>query len=100
MAGKLPRVVVWDLDGCVWDPEMYQLWGGGAPFLAGEGGNLVDVKGQNVRLIGDVRQIMAELHSDPKWANTTVACASCCDEVSAGLYVYTAVVCFVEVTPR
>ena len=30
----LPKVIVFDLDGCVWDPEMYQLWGGGAPFKA------------------------------------------------------------------
>ena len=30
----LPKVVVFDLDGCVWDPEMYELWGGGAPFKA------------------------------------------------------------------
>ena len=29
----LPRVLVFDLDGCVWNPEMYELWGrGGAPF--------------------------------------------------------------------
>ena len=32
---SLPKVVVFDLDGCVWDPEMYELWGsGGAPFKA------------------------------------------------------------------
>ena len=30
----LPKVIVFDLDGCVWDPEMYELWGGGAPFKA------------------------------------------------------------------
>ena len=34
MTTALPKVVVFDLDGCVWDPEMYQLWGGGAPFKA------------------------------------------------------------------
>jgi hypothetical protein len=28
-----PRVLVFDLDGCVWEPEMYELWGrGGSPF--------------------------------------------------------------------
>ena len=35
MAAKklLPKVLAFDLDGCVWDPEMYELWGrGGAPF--------------------------------------------------------------------
>eukprot|EP01050_Picozoa_sp_SAG11_P045448 SAG11_NODE_22669_length_402_cov_0.851485_1_plen_53_part_00 len=35
---KLPRVIVFDLDACCWEPEMYQLgsWGsvdgGGSPF--------------------------------------------------------------------
>ena len=28
----LPAAVVFDLDGCVWSPDMYMLWGGGAPF--------------------------------------------------------------------
>ena len=28
----LPQVVAFDLDGTVWTPDMYQLWGGGAPF--------------------------------------------------------------------
>ena len=30
----VPKVFVFDLDGCCWDPEMYELWGGGAPFKA------------------------------------------------------------------
>ena len=99
----VPKVIAWDLDGCVWDPEMYQLWGGGSPFnvapgstpvslsralpqstvygcTAGKGGDLVDNGGTNVRLLGDVRNIMRELKTDPQWANTIVACASCCDE--------------------
>ena len=25
-------MLVFDLDGCCWDPEMYELWGGGSPF--------------------------------------------------------------------
>ena len=29
----LPKILVFDLDGCVWWPEMYHLWGGGgSPF--------------------------------------------------------------------
>ena len=78
----MPRAVVWDLDGCVWDPEMYQLWGGGAPFTKKKDGDLIDARGTNVRLLGDVRSIMAELKSDPRWRHTAVACASCCDEVT------------------
>ena len=29
----VPKVFVFDLDGCCWDPEMYELYGG-APFKA------------------------------------------------------------------
>ena len=29
---RLPKAFVFDLDGCCWDPEMYELWGGGSPF--------------------------------------------------------------------
>ena len=62
----LPRAVVFDLDGCVWDPEMYQLWGGGAPFTVQPSGNLKDRAGVEVHLLGAVRDIMYELKTDPK----------------------------------
>lgn len=32
MAVRLPKIVALDLDGTVWSPDMYMLWGGGAPF--------------------------------------------------------------------
>jgi magnesium-dependent phosphatase 1 len=42
----LPRCLVFDLDGCVWDPEMYELWGGGgAPFKPNKDGTLSDKAG-------------------------------------------------------
>eukprot|EP01065_Artemidia_motanka_P007069 TRINITY_DN13473_c0_g1_i1.p2 TRINITY_DN13473_c0_g1~~TRINITY_DN13473_c0_g1_i1.p2 ORF type:complete len:125 (+),score=19.29 TRINITY_DN13473_c0_g1_i1:28-402(+) len=73
-----PRVVVFDLDGCVWYPEMYHLWGGGgAPFKQAAGGDLTDNAGTNVRLMGDVRAIMTSLHRDAQWKGTAVAVASC-----------------------
>ena len=31
-SASLPKAVVFDLDGCLWYPDMYMLWGGGAPF--------------------------------------------------------------------
>jgi magnesium-dependent phosphatase 1 len=73
---------VFDLDGCVWDPEMYQLWGGGAPFApdAKNEGDLLDCKGQMVSLMADVRRIWRMLHEDPAYAGARVAVASCCDE--------------------
>ena len=62
----------------VQDPEMYELlYGtGGSPFNPTPDGNLKDKSGNIVALIGDVREIMYELKTDPKWVNTKVAIAS------------------------
>ena len=76
----MPKMFVFDLDGCVWDPEMYQLWGGGSPFSQREDGDLTDSRGQRVVLMADVREIMRALHSDERFAGARVAVASCCDE--------------------
>ena len=76
----LPKVLVFDLDGCCWDPEMYELWGGGAPFKPNQDGTLSDRKGTKVHLLGDVKNILYELHTDPKWEESIVAVASTCDE--------------------
>ena len=77
----MPKVLVFDLDGCVWNPEMYELWGGGgAPFKARQDGNLSDRAGTIVRLIGDVGQIMSEFKTDSKWEGSVIAVASSCDE--------------------
>ena len=79
----VPKVLVFDLDGCVWDPEMYELWGGGgSPFKVLKNGNLSDRSGTIVRLLGDVRQIMAEFRTDTKWSGSVIAVASSCDEPS------------------
>ena len=75
-----PKVVVFDLDGCVWYPEMYMLWGGGSPFTQCSGGDLADASGTKTYLMGAVRQIFHELNTDPSWAGTKVAVASSCDE--------------------
>lgn len=59
--GALPKLVVFDLDGCVWYPEMYMLWGGGSPFqLDPSTGDLKDCSGKRTYLMGAVRQIMHE----------------------------------------
>ena len=77
----LPKCLVFDLDGCVWYPEMYHLWGsGGSPFKKREDGDLTDAGGTKVYLMGYVRQLMYELKTDKKWEGTAVAVASCCDE--------------------
>ena len=46
-----PAAVIFDLDGCLWDPEMYELWGGGAPFSDNGDGTLKDRSGVTVRLL-------------------------------------------------
>ena len=78
----LPAVVVFDLDGCLWFPDMYMLWGsGGAPFTGpGADGALVDCGGRRVTMLGAVPELLGELHADPRWARTVVAIASCTDE--------------------
>ena len=58
--------VVFDLDACCWSPEMYQLWGGGAPFTQQSttpNNTLKDSRGTTVRLLGDVASCWAECHT-------------------------------------
>lgn len=80
----LPKVLVFDLDGCCWNPEMYQLWGGKAsPFKTTDNGQSAQTSdGRTVQLIGHVRQILEHLmeHPDVVNGNTRLALASTCDE--------------------
>ena len=84
----LPRVVVFDLDGTLWSPEMYELWGGGGspfqPHPSRRKDALVDKKGTTVALLGEARAIMQQLSFDDQWkANKTfVGVSSTCDEPS------------------
>lgn len=80
---RLPKLVAFDLDGTVWTPDMYQLWGGGAPFrYAPNKRDLLDSSGSIVRLLGETRQILDDLHSHPSFTEneTIVAWVSCTDE--------------------
>ena len=73
-----PPVVAFDLDGTVWAPEMYELFGGGgAPFQIIDNNTLKDRSGTCVRLIGNLPSIMNELEASPE---TIVAIASRTDE--------------------
>ena len=77
---KKPRLVAFDLDGTLWNPEMYQLWGsGGSPFIVDSQGTMRDCGGVEVNLIGETRQILKDLQSD-KWKKTKIAYVSCTDE--------------------
>ena len=84
--GKMdrPRVIVFDLDGTLWSPEMYELWGsGGAPFKRDNASHehVLDRSHTKVRLLGETRRILQMLKYDPEWnTNTFVAISSTCDE--------------------
>ncbi|KAG5469501.1 hypothetical protein LSCM1_02723 [Leishmania martiniquensis] len=79
-ATMLPRVIVFDLDGTLWTPEMYQLWGG-APFKPHKQNPsiMIDKAGTEVCLIGKSRDILQTLATDPMWARTYLAVSSTCD---------------------
>lgn len=82
-SGALPKAVVFDLDGCLWSPDMYMLWGGGSPFSVdpdSSSGDLFDKRGQRVYLLGAVADILLDLKTNDAWSDTTVCVASCTDE--------------------
>lgn len=78
---NLPKLIAFDLDGTVWTPDMYQLWGGGAPFTYNDSNNqLIDKKGNTVRLLGISDTIMHDLKSTSVLSEIIVAWVSCTDE--------------------
>ena len=79
---KIPKLIAFDLDGTIWSPDMYQLWGGGSPFTVIDKSHLKDVSGTIVRLLGISSDVLMELKTNPKWKNTKVAWVSCTDEPS------------------
>lgn len=82
LADGLPKAVVFDLDGCLWYPDMYMLWGGGAPFTVRDDGDLDDSAGARTYLLGAVRSVLYELKTDARWDGVVLAVASCTDEPS------------------
>jgi magnesium-dependent phosphatase 1 len=81
LSSFVPKLIAFDLDGTIWNPEMYQLWGGGAPFKKIANSNkLKDSKGTHVELLGESANILHMLHQHSNFRNTKVAWVSCCDE--------------------
>ena len=75
MARNMPRLVAFDLDGTIWTPDMYELWGGGAPFRVISCDKLKDKAGTTVRLLGDSANILRELkYEQPDIITTWVSC--------------------------
>ena len=60
-----PKAIIFDLDGCLWKPEMYELqwYGKGAPFTPDGNGNMISCGGDKVKLLGNVREIFTDLYS-------------------------------------
>lgn len=79
-----PSLIVFDLDGCLWSPEMYELlWegrGAGSPFTPIGENQMQSNSGTVVQLLGDVAHVLEELHSNPKWKDTHVGISSRTDE--------------------
>ncbi len=81
MPDRKPRLVAFDLDGTLWAPEMYQLWGGGSPFRASPcGQHLIDSAGKRLSLLGPTRSLLVELSTSPEWSGVELAYVSTCDE--------------------
>ncbi|GIM16010.1 hypothetical protein Vretimale_18696 [Volvox reticuliferus] len=71
----LPRLVAFDLDGTLWWPEMYML-DGGAPFRRDKSGAVFDKRNERIELMGATTEVLKELATDPRWAQTEVAYVS------------------------
>ena len=87
--GIFPKVVVFDLDGTLWNPEMYELGSrGGTPFHRHtDEDTLIDCNGTHVQLIGETRAVLVALtnmmQSNKRNKNSSwpvLAIASTCDE--------------------
>jgi len=83
---KLPKAIIFDLDGCLWTPEMYEIiffqGGRGSPFQTNPTDplNLLTCGGSPVQLLGDTRAVFRELHTNHSFRNVKVGISSRTDE--------------------
>eukprot|EP00298_Acanthocystis_sp_HF-20_P002100 c12559_g1_i1.p1 GENE.c12559_g1_i1~~c12559_g1_i1.p1 ORF type:complete len:184 (-),score=78.63 c12559_g1_i1:31-582(-) len=79
---SIPSIVCFDLDACLWYPEMYML-SAGSPFRYDqEKGQCIGRRGEVLSLLGETREIFNILRTDKKYQNVKIAIASRCDEPS------------------
>lgn len=70
----VPRLLVFDLDACVWSPEMYLLHSPPSAYDAEAGG--VRAGQQVVRLFPGAQAVLRRIATEAAWAEVTVAAAS------------------------
>ncbi len=82
----LPKAIIFDLDGCLWRPEMYELvWfsnGKGSPFRQDPKNpeNLLTRGNEPVYLLGDVREVLSEIYNDERYKGVKIGISSRTDE--------------------
>ncbi len=75
------KLVAFDLDGTIWSPDMYMLWGGGAPFNQVSPTHLKDRSGQSVNLLGVSGEVL-DGFGRGKLEGVMPSWVSCTDEPS------------------
>lgn len=84
---RLPRLVVFDLDGCLWRPELFEILtcprdNRGPPFSLNERDEIPGTTlksaggGHTLKLLGDTRSILTELYYQEDWYPTLVGISS------------------------
>lgn len=82
----MPKAIIFDLDGCLWRPEMYELlWysrGKGSPFRQDPQNpeDLLSVANEPVYLLGDVREVLTEIYNEDDYQEVKIGISSRTDE--------------------
>ena len=70
----LPSLIVFDLDACLWLPEMYELSSRPTTYDAAKGG--VKAGGETVKLFPGAQSVLHRILTDGSFSSTKIAAAS------------------------
>lgn len=73
-SARVPKLLVFDLDACLWSPEMFELHAAPTSYDAQAGG--VRAGSEVVRLFPGALSVLRRLITDPALANTKLGVAS------------------------